>query len=105
MKDNMRTIIQTTQHHGAKIVILGIRIPTNYGPRYTQAFEGVYRELAAELDIPWIEFFMEGVALNDDLMQDAGIHPNAEAQPLLLDNAWPIIHDALNIAGRRIVED
>ena len=105
MKDNMRTIIQTTQHHGAKIVILGIRIPTNYGPRYTQAFEGVYRELAAELDIPWIEFFMEGVALNDDLMQDDGIHPNAEAQPLLLDNAWPIIHDALNIAGRRIVED
>jgi len=105
MKDNMRTIIQTTQHHGAKIVILGIRIPTNYGPRYTQAFEGVYRELAAELDIPWIEFFMEGVALNDDLMQDDGIHPNAEAQPLLLDNAWPIIHDALNIASRRIVED
>ncbi len=97
MKENIRAIIQTTQDHGAKIVILGIRIPTNYGLRYTQAFEGVYRDLAAELEIPWIEFFMEGVALNDDLMQDDGIHPNAEAQPLLLDNAWPIIRDALSL--------
>jgi len=97
MKENIRAIIQTTQNHGAKIVILGIRIPTNYGHRYTQAFEGVYRDLAAELEIPWIEFFMEGVALNDDLMQDDGIHPNAEAQPLLLDNAWPIIRDALSL--------
>lgn len=105
MKDNIRTIIQTTQNHGAEIVILGIRIPTNYGPRYTQAFEGVYRELAAELEIPWIEFFMEGIALNDDLMQDDGIHPNAEAQPLLLDNAWPIIRDALRADGHRITED
>jgi len=104
MKDNIRTIIQTTQLHGAEIVVLGIRIPTNYGPRYTRAFEGVYRELAAELDVRWIEFFMDGVALNDDLMQDDGIHPNAEAQPLLLDNAWPIIRDALN-AKHSIVED
>ena len=96
MKNNIRTIIETTRDYGAAIVILGIRIPTNYGTRYTQAFENVYRELAQELDIPWIEFFMDGVALNDDLMQDDGIHPNATAQPLLLDNAWPIIRQALS---------
>jgi acyl-CoA thioesterase-1 len=76
-------------------VLLGIRIPTNYGPRYTEAFESVYRELAAQYDIPWIEFFMDGVALNDELMQDDGIHPNTAAQPILLDNAWPIISQAL----------
>ena len=76
-------------------MLLGIRIPTNYGQRYTQAFENVYRELAAQHGIPWIEFFMEGIALNPELMQDDGIHPNAEAQPLLLDNAWPIIDRAL----------
>ena len=79
----------------AEVVMLGIRIPSNYGPRYTQAFEGVYRELADELSVPWIEFFMEGVALNEELMQDDGIHPNEAGQPILLDNAWPIISAAL----------
>lgn len=95
IKENIRTIIETSRDRGASIVILGIRIPTNYGTRYTQAFESIYRELASELDVPWIEFFMEGIALNDDLMQDDGIHPATEAQPILLDNAWPIIHTAL----------
>lgn len=95
MKDNLRTIIETAENGGTSVVLLGIRIPPNYGQRYTQAFEGVYRELAEELDVRWIEFFMEGVALNDELMQDDGIHPNAEAQPVLLDNAWPIIREAL----------
>ena len=57
--------------------LIGIQIPPNYGPRYTQAFENVYRKLANELDVPWIEFFMDGVALNAELMQDDGIHPTA----------------------------
>ena len=83
------------ENSGAAVVLLGIRIPGNYGRRYTEAFEAVYRELAAELGVPWIEFFMESVALNKELMQDDGIHPNAEAQQILLDNAWPIIEQAL----------
>ena len=95
MKDNLATMIDSARGSGASVVLLGIRIPTNYGPRYTRAFEGVFRELAQEKDVPWIEFFMEGVALNEELMQDDGIHPNVEAQPVLLDNAWPIILDAL----------
>ena len=95
MKENLRKIIEATKASGAAVVILGIRIPTNYGPRYTGAFENVYRELAGELGVLWIEFFMEGIALNEELMQDDGIHPNAEAQMMLLDNAWPIIRQAL----------
>ncbi|MDP6992843.1 MAG: arylesterase [Woeseiaceae bacterium] len=95
MKAHLQAIIETAHGDGASVVLLGIRIPPNYGPRYTQAFERVYRELADELNVPWIEFFMEGVALNEELMQDDGIHPNAEAQPVLLDNAWPIIREAL----------
>jgi acyl-CoA thioesterase-1 len=95
MKDNLRAIIETSQGSGASVIMLGIRIPTNYGPRYTSAFEGVYRELAEQLQIPWIEFFMETVALDETLMQADGIHPNAEAQPILLDNAWPIVSQAL----------
>ena len=95
IKRNLQKIIESAQENGAAIVMLGIRIPGNYGRRYTDAFEDVYRQLAGELGVPWIEFFMEGIALNDELMQDDGIHPNAEAQPLLLDNAWPIIEQAL----------
>jgi len=104
MKGNIRAIIETTRDSGASIVLLGIRIPPNYGPRYTNAFEGVYRELAGELDVPWIEFFMDGIALNDELMQDDGIHPNEEAQPILLDNAWPIIRQALTERATRDIE-
>ena len=96
MRGNLRKIIEAAQASGTAIVLLGIRIPTNYGPRYTQAFDNVYRELAQQLDVPWIEFFMDGIALNKDLMQADGIHPNAAAQPILLDNAWPIIAAALD---------
>ena len=95
IKVNLERIVDAAADQGAAVVLLGIRIPTNYGPRYTQAFENVYRELASERDLPWIEFFMEGVALDEDLMQDDGIHPNDKAQPVLLDNAWPVIQAAL----------
>jgi acyl-CoA thioesterase-1 len=95
MRDNLKAIIETSQQSGASVIMLGIRIPTNYGSRYTSAFEGVYRDLADELQIPWIEFFMESVALDETLMQADGIHPNAKAQPILLDNAWPIVSRAL----------
>ena len=75
------------------------RIRTMLFPyRFDHCSEGLLKETkvkAAELDVPWIEFFMEGVATNDDLMQEDRIHPNAEAQPILLDNAWPIIRQAL----------
>jgi acyl-CoA thioesterase-1 len=95
IKANLLAIAQRARDSGADVVLLGIRIPTNYGPRYTSAFEAVYSEVAQELDIRWIEFFMEGVALNDDLLQEDRIHPNAAAQPILLDNAWPVIRDTL----------
>jgi len=95
MKDNLKTIIETTRDSGATVVVLGIRIPSNYGPRYTQAFESVYSDLSEQLGVLWIEFLMDGVASNEALMQDDGIHPNADAQLILLDNAWPIIRQAL----------
>ena len=101
MKSNLETMIRASLDSGAEVVLLGIRIPSNYGQRYTQEFEQVYRDLARDLELPWIEFFMEGVALNEALMQDDGIHPNAEAQPVLLDNAWPAISAALD-ANRRV---
>jgi len=95
MRDNLNKIIATSKASGAAVVLLGIKIPANYGQRYIEEFENVFRQAAVRNEIPWIEFFMEGIALNEALMQDDGIHPNAAAQPLLLDNAWPIIVQAL----------
>ena len=96
IKGNLKAIAERAQASGADVVLLGIKIPTNYGARYTQAFEAVYPAVAEELDIQWIEFFMEGVALNEELLQEDRIHPTAEAQPILLDNAWPIIRATLD---------
>ena len=95
MKGNLDKIITTSKASGAAVVLLGITIPPNYGERYIETFENVFREVADEHQVPWIEFFMEGVALDEELMQDDGIHPNAAAQPILLDNAWPMISDSL----------
>jgi acyl-CoA thioesterase-1 len=95
MKGNLERIVKASKDNGSRVVMLGIRIPSNYGTRYIEVFDKTYREVAAEMDVPWIEFFMDGVALNDELMQADGIHPNAAAQPILLDNAWPIISEAL----------
>ncbi len=101
MRLNLQTIIETVKASGAAVVMLGIRIPSNYGPRYTGAFENVYQELADQLSVLWIEFFMEGIALNKGLMQEDGIHPNAAAQSILLDNAWPIVRQALEDHARQ----
>ena len=95
MQSNLEKIVTSAKASGADVVLLGIRIPPNYGPRYTEAFEAVYRDVAEESGIRWIEFFMEGVALNDELLLADRIHPNAAAQPVLLDNAWPIISATL----------
>jgi acyl-CoA thioesterase-1 len=95
MRMNLRKIVETSKNSGAAVVLLGIRIPPNYGPRYIEDFDNVFREIAIDLEVPWIEFFMEGVALNDELMQSDGIHPNAAAQSILLENAWPMIDEAL----------
>ena len=94
-KQNLETIVNTSRASGAAVVLLGITIPRNYGQRYIEQFEAAFRDVATRYETPWIEFFMDGVALNEELMQDDGIHPNAAAQPRLLDNAWPIIVEAL----------
>jgi len=95
LRGNLEKIVLAAKNSGASVVLLGIRIPLNYGPRYTEAFESAFREVASAHEVPWIEFFMEGIALNEELLQADGIHPNLEAQALLLENAWPIIMASL----------
>jgi len=86
---NLRAMIQAAQVSGAKVLLLGIHIPPNYGPRYTQAFDAMYTSLAAEQKVPLVPFILEGFALDPRYMQADGLHPNAAGQPRVLTNVWP----------------
>jgi len=68
---------------------VGMQIPPNYGPRYTRALYALYEEIASSHDAPLVPVLLEDVALTPGLMQDDGIHPTADAQPLLLETLWP----------------
>ena len=71
---------------GASVLLIGMRIPPNYGATYTKAFHELFGELAAKHRLPLVPFFLDGIALDDSLMLDDGLHPNAAAQPKLLEH-------------------
>lgn len=95
VRRNFDDILRLSQQAGARILLVGMRIPPNYGPAYTQAFHAMYGELAKQHRVSLVPFFLERVALDDALMQDDGIHPSARAQPLLLDTLWPMLKPLL----------
>ena len=95
---NLRQMVTASQQAGASVAMLGMRIPPNYGPRYTEQFEGTFRKISEELEVPMEPFFLEGVALDPNLMQADGIHPNAGAQSDMLERAWPVIRTAMERA-------
>ena len=95
LADNLTAMIQLSREQGAEVVLLGMQIPPNYGPRYTDQFTAVYPQLAQEEDVPLVAFMLEGIATKDELMQRDGIHPNAEAQPKILENVWPMLREGL----------
>lgn len=95
LKQNLSRIIQTAQTSGARVVLLGVRIPPNYGKRYTEMFYSVYPTLASEFHLTFLPFIMEDVALNPALMQADGLHPNAAAQPLIAEKVWQILQPDL----------
>ena len=95
VRKNFDSILRLSQEAGARILLVGMRIPPNYGPAYTQAFHGLYGELAARHKVPLVPFFLDGIALDDSLMQEDGLHPNARAQPRLLDEVWPMLKPLL----------
>ena len=83
IKKNLSTTIELIKKNGSLPILMQIRIPPNYGKRYVEAFETIYQELSIEQDIPLIEFMLQNIALNKDLMQFDGIHPNQKAQSLI----------------------
>ena len=83
IKDNLQTMIALIKNNNSKVLLMQIRIPPNYGQKYTLAFERIYLELASSEEVYFLPFMLENVGLNPDLMQPDGIHPNAKAQPLI----------------------
>jgi acyl-CoA thioesterase-1 len=93
---NLVHMVQLAQSAGARVLLVGMRIPPNYGARYTEEFAHIFPELAAQYHLPLVPFLLDKVALNPALMQEDGLHPNARGQPLLLDTLWPYLQPMLN---------
>ncbi|SFI34094.1 acyl-CoA thioesterase-1 [Pseudomonas guineae] len=89
LQQNLAAMVQQSQKIGAKVLILGMQLPPNYGVRYTTAFAEVFPKVANETGSALVPFVLEGIGGVPSMMQSDGIHPTAEAQPRLLDNVWP----------------
>ncbi|HTV96823.1 MAG TPA: arylesterase [Steroidobacteraceae bacterium] len=101
MRGNLSRMIDLSRAAGARVLLLGMRIPPNYGPQYTVEFSGVYASLAAAKHVALVPFLLSGVALDAALMQADGIHPNEAGQPKLLATVWPVLAPLLEGEARR----
>jgi acyl-CoA thioesterase-1 len=87
--DNLEQMIKLARARDITVLLVGMRMPPNYGERYTSGFEKMYADLAAQFKLSLVPFLLEKTALNPTLMQADGIHPTEQGQPLLLDTVWP----------------
>lgn len=95
MQKNLAQLIQKSQQAKATVIVFGMKIPPNYGTAYSKAFENNYKTVSQQYKVKLLPFFLEGVAGHKNLMQNDQIHPNAKAQTILLNNAYPYIKGAL----------
>jgi acyl-CoA thioesterase-1 len=96
MQANLAEITRRAQQSGARVLLLSMRLPPNYGKRYIDLFYNVYVQLAEQLDIPFVPFILADVALNPELMQADGLHPNSTAQPLIAEKIWSYLQPLLD---------
>ncbi|WP_167497977.1 arylesterase [Pseudomonas nabeulensis] len=95
LKQNLASMIDRSKAIGAKVLLLGMQLPPNYGPRYTNAFAEVYGTLAKEKEVPLVPFFLDGVGGHPEMMQADQLHPAVGAQGKLLENVWPTLKPLL----------
>ncbi|MBA1287418.1 arylesterase [Pseudomonas japonica] len=95
LQQNLTWIIDRAQQSGARVLLLGVPLPPNYGAAYINAFSRVYQQVASEKQVPLVPSLLDGVGGVAPLMQEDGIHPRAEAQPRLLENVWPSLKPLL----------
>jgi len=91
MQKNLSAIIKKSKKSGAQVLLLSMRIPSNYGRRFTDMFYSTYQKLSTQHDIPVVPFILENVALNKSHMQRDGLHPNALAQPTITEHIYPYL--------------
>jgi acyl-CoA thioesterase-1 len=97
---NLRTIIEKSQAINAKVLLVGMYVPPNYGSDYTQKFHGVYEQLAKEKRVPLVPFLLAGIENKPEMFQADQIHPTPQAQPLLLNNVWPVLRPLLGAPSK-----
>jgi acyl-CoA thioesterase-1 len=95
LRGNLERLVELCRAAGAKVLLLGVRLPANYGSAYGERFHQVYAEVSKSTQAPLVPFFLAGVAETREGMQADGIHPGAAAQPRLLDNVWPALQPLL----------
>jgi acyl-CoA thioesterase I len=95
MHANLAQMIDSATAAGAQVLLLGMRMPPNYGAEFTEQFHRVFADLAREKKTALVDFLLDGTALDPALIQSDGIHPNAAAQPILLNNVWPALKPLL----------
>jgi acyl-CoA thioesterase I len=91
IRTNLDAIIKSSRDAGAKVVLLGIELPVNYGTQYRAGLRDMYRDAAKEFNAPLVPFLLDGVALDPKLMQEDGLHPLATGEPKVLENVWPTL--------------
>lgn len=97
-QDNLTRMVSTAQEAGARVLLLGMQVPPNYGPDYTQKFAALFKQVARSQNVPLVPFFLQGVADVPDaaqMFQADRIHPNASAQARMLHNVWPELQKLL----------
>jgi acyl-CoA thioesterase-1 len=96
---NLRSIVEASQAAHAKVLLIGMYVPPNYGPDYTQKFHAVYERIAKDKNVPLVPFLLAGIADKPAMFQADQIHPTVQAQPLLLDNVWPTLKPLLGASA------
>ncbi len=99
MQSNLRQMITLSQQSGARVLLVGVRLPANYGKAFTQRFEAVYPDLAQETGVVMVPFILNNVTDRPELFQADGIHPTAEAQEIMLENVWIQLEPLLGAKG------
>jgi acyl-CoA thioesterase-1 len=94
-RQNLEQMVRATQDAGAKPVVVGMQLPPNYGGAYTAKFQSLFEEVARQERVPLVPFMLAGFGEKRELFQADGIHPTVAAQPLILDNIWPVLKPLL----------
>jgi acyl-CoA thioesterase-1 len=95
MRQNLGAMIEQAQKAGARVVLVGMKLPPNYGPRYTQDFESAYPEVAKRYRTALVPFLLEDFAEKEDFFQPDRIHPTEEGQPLMMERVWKALQPLL----------